>query len=94
MKGNIRLWLLAGLVLIVVGGLLGACTAGANQPSETESVQPPEIVSHGTGVGYEGLCLICHGPDGTGELTFPTEGPNDHTGRTVEQCLTCHKAAQ
>jgi hypothetical protein len=88
------LWLLVGLVLIVVGTLLGTIALGATQPSGTEPGEPPAITSHGVGVGYEGLCLICHGPGGTGELAFPTEGPNDHTGRTVDQCLTCHNAAQ
>lgn len=55
---------------------------GCNK-SETASV--PRVTSHGLGTGYEGFCLLCHGP-GTGK----DEYPSDHPGRTNDMCLTCH----
>jgi len=50
-----------------------------------ETTGPPRITAHGVGVGYEGFCLLCHGP-GTGADEFPP----DHVGRTNDICLTCH----
>ena len=52
-----------------------------------EETGAPRITNHGTGQGYAGFCLLCHGP-GSGINQFPP----DHTGRTNEMCLTCHKS--
>jgi len=56
--------------------------------------EPPPLTSAGHDLYAEmgGLCLTCHGP-GMGEHEFPVEGPDDHTGRTNEECLDCHEVA-
>lgn len=63
----------------------------------TGPAEPPPLTSAGHDLYAEmgGLCLTCHGP-GMGEQEFPIEGPDDHTGRTNEECLTtegCHVLA-
>ena len=60
--------------LAILGGCGGDDETGA-----------PRITEHGIGPGYEGFCLLCHGP-GTGTDEFPP----DHVGRTNDDCLTCH----
>lgn len=68
---------------------------GTGEPTTTPTgpAEPPVISSHGAGLGYDGLCLICHGP-GTGDTEFPIGGPNDHTDRTNDECYDCHEVAQ
>ena len=45
----------------------------------------PAISSHGIGPGYDGNCTICHG---AGALyAFP----EDHSGRTNDECFDCHE---
>jgi hypothetical protein len=39
--------------------------------------------------GREGLCLICHGEQSAEQLRFP----DNHIGRTVDECLICHESA-
>jgi hypothetical protein len=59
-------------------------TTTTSEPPTT--AEPPKIVSHATGPGYDGLCLICHMMGGTDPV------PDDHEGRTVEECYDCHEA--
>ena len=65
------------------------------EPTDTSTtgpvVEPPIMTAAGhDAYAAAGLCLICHGV-GTGEDEFPIEGPDDHTGRTEDICLDCHK---
>ena len=73
-------------------------TPTTTPPTTTGPAEPPPLTSPGHDIYAEtgGLCLICHGEQGAEKDRFPTEGPNDHTGRTNEECLTtegCHVLA-
>ncbi|MBA7474878.1 hypothetical protein ES707_10240 [subsurface metagenome] len=69
-------------------------TTTTTPPTTTGPAEPPPLTSVGHDLYAEmgGLCLTCHGP-GMGEHEFPVEGPDDHTGRTNEECLDCHEVA-
>lgn len=69
-------------------------TPTTTPPTTTGPAEPPPLTSVGHDLYAEtgGLCLTCHGP-GMGEYEFPVEGPDDHTGRTNEECLDCHEVA-
>lgn len=59
-------------------------TTTTSEPPTT--AEPPKITAHATGPGYDGLCLICHMLGGTDPV------PDDHEGRTVDECYDCHEA--
>ncbi len=85
MKTKSVFWLLVVVVLIIMP-ILAAC-ANTTPPAE----EPLVITSHGIGIGYGGLCLICHGV-GSGEDEFPA----DHTEYLLETCALpeCHPVAE
>jgi len=67
-------------------------TPPTTTPPTTGPAEPPPLMSPGHDIyaARGGMCLICHSP-GMGKQEFPIGGPNDHTGRTNEECLTCHE---
>ena len=75
----------------VAGTIPTTTTPTTTEPTTTTGpAEPPLMTSAGHAeYGEMGICLICHGV-GTGEDEFPTEGPDDHTGRTEDMCLGCH----
>ena len=60
-----------------------ALPAGCGGDNETAA---PRMTTHGSGNNYTGFCTQCHGL-GPGMVEYPP----DHTGRTNDICLTCHR---
>ena len=53
----------------------------------TEPAEAPKILHDIS--GRESLCLFCHGEQAAEPLRFP----DDHIGRNVDECLSCHEPA-
>jgi cytochrome c553 len=62
-------------------------TTTTPQPTATDPALAP-VILHDV-AGRIGLCLICHGEQGTEDIRFP----DTHIGRTADMCLICHEAA-
>jgi len=65
----------------------GTTTTAPPPLTTTEPAEAPMILHDVS--GREGLCLICHGEQGAEDIRFP----EDHIGRTADECLNCHEAA-
>ena len=86
-----------------------AATTATIPPTAVSLYTPVDIKNHGVGAGYGDRCLLCHGLGGPDQYPLPPTwlgsaslpGPvqivqgssADHTARTNDQCLICHKVA-
>lgn len=75
---------------IQIASIIQTTTTITTTPPPTTTTEPTEapMILHDVS-GREGLCLICHGEQSAEQLRFP----DDHIGRTADECLICHEAA-
>ena len=77
----------AGVTPTVQATAAAATPAPTTQATAAPAAGGPPAIPHALDAAHEN-CLLCHGQDSSIK-----PAPQDHAGRTVDQCQLCHKPA-